>query len=101
MESSTASDVDPAAPSRFRYFEQDGLVWGSYTGDTVTSGRFVGSRTGDALAISFAHVLADGRQVVTGSSASTVQVSPEGALRLVEEFCIEGQQHVSVCVEVA
>ena len=99
MESSTASAVDPVAPSRFRYREREGVVWGEYTGDTVTFGRFVGRRQGDELTVSFAHVLAASGAVVTGSSVSTVQAADVG-LRLVEEFRIDGQDHVSVCIEV-
>jgi hypothetical protein len=101
MESSTASAVDPASPSRFRYSERDGVVWGGYDGDTVAFGRFVGTRSGDLLDISFAHVLVEGGAVVTGSSRSTVQApDPEGPVRLVEDFRIGDVDHVSVCVEV-
>ena len=60
MVSSTASRVDPDAPTRFRYSEADGVVWGEYTGDTVTDGRFVGTRAGDRLEVSFTHALVAG-----------------------------------------
>ena len=101
MESSTASAVDPASPSRFRYSERDGVVWGDYDGDTVTFGRFVGTRSGDLLAVSFAHVLVEGGAVVTGSSRSTVQAAGPGSpVRLVEDFRIGDVDHTSVCVEV-
>lgn len=99
MESSTASAVDPESPSRFRYREEDGLIWGHYTGDTVSAGRFVGRRVGDLLDISFAHVLLIGKEVVTGSSTSKISTDAEG-LRLTEDFVIDGTAHVSVCVEV-
>jgi hypothetical protein len=101
MESSTASRVDPESPSRFRYSERDGVVWGDYDGDTVTFGRFVGTRSGDVLEVSFAHVLVEGGAVVSGSSRSVVQApDPEDRLRLVEDFRIGDADHVSVCVEV-
>jgi hypothetical protein len=101
MESSTASTVDPSSPSRFRYSERDGVVWGDYDGDTVTFGRFVGTRSGDVLDVSFAHVLVEGGAAVSGSSRSVVQApDPEGRLRLVEDFRIGDADHVSVCVEV-
>ena len=62
MISSTTSAVDPEAPSIFEYFEKDGAIWGGYTGDTVTFGKFVGTRTADTIWVSFVHVLvADGR----------------------------------------
>lgn len=101
MESSTASTVDPASPSRFQYFERDGVIWGDYLGDTVTFGRFVGTRVGDELTVSFAHVMVSDGSVVTGSSASRVESGGAGeAIRLVENFRIDGTEHVSICVEV-
>jgi hypothetical protein len=101
MESSTASQVDPSAPTRFWYFERDGLVWGNYTGDTVTEGRFVGVRAGSELTVQFVHALAADGKLVTGSSVSTVQGEPGAPMRLVENFRIADADHVSVCVEVA
>jgi hypothetical protein len=65
---------------------------------SVTFGRFVGTRTGDELAVSFVHVLVADGSVVAGTSGSRVEQSPTG-LRLVEEFVIDGVEHVSVCVE--
>ncbi|MCS5497390.1 hypothetical protein [Cnuibacter physcomitrellae] len=100
MESSTNSAVDPESPSRFWYSERDGVIWGDYEGDTVTFGRFLGTRVGDALSVTFAHVLLDGGTVVTGSSASRVETGEAGRIRLIEDFTIDGVDHVSVCVEV-
>jgi hypothetical protein len=99
MESSTASSVDPVAPTRFFYSERDGVVWGNYLGDTVTEGRFVGTREADRLTVSFAHALAAGGNVVTGTSVSLIETDADGRLRLVENFEIEGVDHVSVCIE--
>jgi hypothetical protein len=97
--SSTASAVDADAPSVFHYFERDGVVWGDYTGDTVTTGRFVGTREDDAITVSFVHSLAATGAVVGGTSASTIERDGE-TLKLVENFEIDGAAHVSVCVEV-
>ncbi len=99
LASSTNSPVDPRSPSRFRYHERDGVVWGDYDGDTVTFGRFVGTRVGDALAVSFAHVLLADRSVVTGTGNSVVEATDEG-VRLVESFRVGEVQHTSVCTEV-
>lgn len=98
MISSSNSAVDPASPSRFTYFERDGVIWGDYEGDTVTFGRFVGTRAGDELGISFAHVLTATGAVVTGTSGSRVEADADG-LRLVESFRVDGVEHVSICVE--
>ncbi|MCS5714238.1 hypothetical protein NVV95_06685 [Herbiconiux sp. CPCC 205716] len=100
MESSTNSAVDPASPSRFHYFERDGVIWGDYVGDTVTFGRFVGTRSGDALQVSFVHQLLDGETIVSGTGGSRVELDATGRVRLVEDFEIDGVDHVSICVEV-
>lgn len=98
MESSTNSEVDPLSPSRFHYFERDGAIWGEYLGDTVTFGRFVGTRVGNDLSVSFVHVLVSDGSVVAGTSGSLVEVN-DGVVRLVERFQINGVDHESVCVE--
>jgi hypothetical protein len=100
MESSTASRVDPVAPTRFQYSEREGVVWGSYLGDTVTEGRFVGTREADRLTVWFVHALVDGGDVVSGTSVSVIETDAEGGIRLVENFEIDGAAHVSVCTEV-
>ena len=98
MESSTASAVDPAAPTRFVYHEADGVVWGEYAGDTVRTGRFVGRRAGDRIDIAFAHAPVTGGDVVTGESSSRIETDAAGAVRLIEDFAVEGVAHRSVCV---
>jgi hypothetical protein len=98
MESSTNSAVDPDSPSTFRYHERDGVIWGDYEGDTVTFGQFVGTRIGDRLSVSFAHVMASDGEVVTGTSGSTVELDG-GRVRLVEAFRIGDVDHVSICIE--
>ncbi|MEV0200729.1 hypothetical protein [Nonomuraea sp. NPDC050691] len=101
MVSSTASAVDPEQPTAFRYWESDGVVWGDYDGDTVTLGRFVGSREGDVVTISYVHALKAGGRA-GGQSVSRLEREDDGRLRLVEEFQFEGDdtRHVSVCTEV-
>jgi hypothetical protein len=97
--SSTASLVDPEAPTRFRYHEAAGVVWGDYVGDTVSEGRFVGTRDGERLVVSFVHALvADGSRV-SGSAESRIEQG-EAGLRLVEDFEVGGTPQVSVCAEV-
>ncbi len=99
MVSSTASRVDPEAPTRFRYHEASGVVWGEYAGDTVSEGRFVGVRTGDRLVVSFVHALVRDGDVVSGSAGSRIELADAG-MRLVEDFEIDGVPQVSVCAEV-
>lgn len=99
MASSTASRVDPVRPTRFRYAEAEGVVSGDYTGDTVSVGRFVGTRVGDRLEVRFVHALVEGGAVVSGGAVSRIEATPAG-LRLVEEFEVDGVPQTSVCVEV-
>lgn len=99
MVSSTTSAVDPDSPSVFRYFEADGMIWGDYTGDTVTIGRFVGTRTGDTIWVSFVHVLAADGSVVTGDGESEIELTDDGLLRLVEHYEMHGAPQLSICVE--
>jgi hypothetical protein len=99
MVSSTASRVDPEAPTRFRYSEAAGVIWGDYTGDTVTVGRFVGTRTGDRLTVAFVHALVAGGAPVPGEATSRIEQGDSG-LRLVEDFEVDGVPQVSICAEV-
>jgi hypothetical protein len=102
MVSSTASEVDPHDPTRFAYHEADGLIWGSYDGDTVLIGRFAGTRRQDQIELGYVHVGKDSREPVTGLSSSRIEVLPDGRLRLDEHFQFEGDDtpHVSICEEV-
>src|SRR3546814_18353859 len=100
MVSSTASIVDPHSPTIFTYHQDGRLVWGEYTGDTVTEGRFVGSVEGDIVGISFAHALAADGTVVRGSAESRVERAEGGPIRLVEPFAVDGVDHESFCVQV-
>lgn len=101
MISSTASEVSADDPTRFAYEETDGLIWGSYTGDTVTNGRFVGTRDGDRIEIMYVHALKAGGRA-SGRGDSRIEALPDGRLRLVEEFTFDGDDtpQTSVCEEV-
>lgn len=98
MISSTASAVDPQAPTRFSYHQQGSLVWGEYLGDTVTQGRFVGQLAQARLDISFAHELVADLSVVRGQATSRVE-DRDGRIYLVETFAKDGVDHESVCVQ--
>lgn len=99
MVSSTDSAVDPSSPTVFRYHERDRMIWGEYDGDTVRHGRFVGSREGTLLEITFTHVLSGSGELVSGSARSEIQFAGPDRLRLVETFHTEGGVQVSVCEE--
>lgn len=100
MVSSTASVVSDIAPTRFRYSERDGVVWGEYRGDTVTEGRFCGTREDDVLRVAFAHRSTAGA-LVSGEATSVISEDSDGRLVLTEDFAApDGSLHVSVCREI-
>lgn len=101
MVSSTASVVSDLAPTRFHYSERDGVVWGEYRGDTVTEGRFCGSRDGDTLRVAFVH-RSTGGALVSREATSTISREADGRLLLTEDFAgADGSPQVSVCREVS
>lgn len=99
MESSTTSAVDPESPSIFRYFERAGAIWGDYEGDTVTFGRFIGTRSPRSIRVSFVHVLAATGDVITGEGESELELDHHDRIRLVEHYEMNGGPQLSVCVE--
>ena len=100
MVSSTASVVSDLEPTRFRYSERDGVVWGEYRGDTVTEGRFCGTRQGEVLRVAFVHRSTAGA-LVSGDATSTISRGEDGLLVLTEDFASpDGSPQVSVCREV-
>ncbi len=96
---SSASRVDPDAPTRFVYHERDGLLWGEYAGDTVRVGRFVGSRRGHDVLVRFGHVVDATGDLVVGEAKSRIRLHADGAIELVERFGL-GDSETSVCREV-
>jgi hypothetical protein len=100
MVSSTASAVDPDAPTTFDYHQDGRLIWGEYFGDTVTEGRFVGEVSDAEVRVSFAHALASDGSVVRGDAISRAEHAADGRIRLVEDFEVDGVDHVSVCLQV-
>ncbi|CAD6007536.1 hypothetical protein [Agreia sp. COWG] len=100
MVSSTASSVSLEAPSRFRYSEDRGVIWGDYVGDTVQVGRFSGYREGAVLHVFFVHLGVNGT-TTTGSATSVITRRADGLLELTEDFVgPDGADHISVCREV-
>lgn len=100
MVSSTASEVDSDAPTTFDYHQDGRLIWGEYTGDTVTEGRFVGEIAGAEVRVSFAHALVRDGSVVRGDAVSRAEHEDDGRIRLIEDFAVDGIDHVSVCLQV-
>ncbi len=99
MVSSTASTVDPETPTTFDYHQHGRLIWGEYTGDTVTEGRFVGEVVDAEVRVSFAHAMARDGSIVRGDAVSRAERADDGRIRLIEDFAVDGVDHVSVCVQ--
>lgn len=99
LESSTASEVDPDGPTRFSYREYNGVVWGSYSGDTVSDGHFAGVLEQNVLREGFVHHEVSTGATLVGSSETAVQRRADGRLELVEDFELDGVRGRSVCVE--
>lgn len=100
LATSSASSVDAAGPTRFEFRERDGIVWGVYRGDTVTTGHCVGIRAGAALDEHFVHELVRSGETLVGSSSTRIEARADGLLELVEEFVLDGVDGRSVCVQV-
>lgn len=100
LQSSSASTVKAGEATRFRYFEEHGVIWGEYSGDTVTVGRMTGKRTRQSIELAYAHSTTKG-DVVFGNAISEVSVDPSGKFRLTEHFKgVDGTDQLSICCEI-
>ena len=100
LQSSSASAVQAGAPTRFEYFEDDGVIWGGYAGDTVTIGKMAGKRYGTSIELAYVHRTLAGN-VVFGNATSTISVDPSGKFRLTEHFKgVDGTDQLSICCEI-
>lgn len=101
LETTTASVVNEDAPTRFDFNEADGVVWGLYTGDTVTTGHCVGRNEGGILQEYFVHHVVASDATLLGDSTTRVQTRDDGRLELVEDFVLDGVPGYSVCVQIS
>jgi hypothetical protein len=73
------------ADTVFEYHEQGGEVWAAYRGGAVVRGFLVGTRAADTLEIRYVQLNNDG-ETSSGHCVSTIQVLPDGRLRLEEKW---------------
>ncbi|MDO5753802.1 hypothetical protein [Arthrobacter sp.] len=100
LQSSSASTVQASAPTRFKYFEEEGVIWGEYAGDTVTIGKLAGTRSDTSITLAYAHKTLMG-STVFGNATSEISVDPDGKFRLTEYFKgVDGTDQLSICCEV-
>lgn len=69
----------------FEYFENDGEIWGTYSGGEVRRGYLVGTRDGDALDFRYTH-LNTKRETSSGHCLTRIVVLDDGRLRLEETW---------------
>lgn len=100
LESTTASVVSEN-PTRFEFREAAGIVWGTYRGDTVTTGHCVGRYRDGVLDEYFVHHVVASDATLLGDSSTRVQTREDGRLELVEDFVLDGVPGYSVCVQVS
>ena len=100
MLSSTTSAVDVSEPTVFHYSEQEGVLWGDYSGDTVVEGRFAGVREGETVRLSYNHRSRSGA-LTHGNAVTVISRTNDGKLRLTEFYRnAEGDPALSACEEI-
>lgn len=81
-----SSNGEVGAATVFRYFQEEDLVWASYSGGSIRYGNIVGKwLEDDQLEIRYQHLSEDG-VLKTGRCHSTPEQLPDGRLRLYEEW---------------
>lgn len=98
LEESSASSVS-AQPTTFEFTENSGVVWGFYSGDTVSAGHCVGRYRDGALDEYFVHHVIASDATLLGDSSTTIRQRTDGRLELIEEFVLDGVAGASVCVQ--
>ncbi|MEJ3747619.1 hypothetical protein WEI85_30555 [Actinomycetes bacterium KLBMP 9797] len=86
-----------SADTVFEYREQDGEVWGTYSGGAVRHGYLVGTRAGDRLDIRYVQLNRDG-ETSTGHCVTEIEVLADGRLRLDERWEWESRTGVGTSV---
>ncbi|GAA4288730.1 hypothetical protein GCM10022262_30900 [Georgenia daeguensis] len=76
--------------TRFRYREDDGVIWAEYAGGDVVRGFLVGTRQEDRLHFRYTHLDAD-RMTANGVCESRIVVLPDGRVRLEESWAWESR----------
>ncbi|GAA2463477.1 hypothetical protein [Streptomyces macrosporus] len=76
--------------TRFRYREEDGVVWAEYAGGDIVRGFLVGTRQGDRLHFRYTHLDVD-RATANGVCESRIVVLADGRVRLEESWAWESR----------
>lgn len=76
---------DVGASTVFEYHEDGDVIWARYTGGAVRLGYLVGRRDGDAIEFRYSQLTTSG-ETANGFCRSTIEVLPDGRLRLNEDW---------------
>ncbi|KAE8764759.1 hypothetical protein [Georgenia thermotolerans] len=87
---SNSSTGQVGGATRFRYREDDDVVWAEYAGGEVVRGFLVGTRQGDHLHFRYTHLDAD-RATANGVCDSRIVVLADGRVRLEESWAWESR----------
>jgi hypothetical protein len=95
VSNSPTGQVDGA--TRFRYREDDGVIWAEYAGGDILRGYLVGTRAGARLHFRYSHLGAD-RATANGVCESRVVVLEDGRVRLEESWAWESRPETGTSV---
>ena len=83
---SNSENGEVSSATRFKYFEQDGLVWAEYSGGDILKGSLIGKRDDDgSLDLRYHHVNRRG-EIKTGICRSRVEEDSNGKIRIKEKW---------------
>ncbi|MFZ3394652.1 hypothetical protein TVH25_15450 [Rhodococcus sp. 7Tela_A2] len=83
--------------TRFRYHQDDPVVWAEYEGGEVVLGFLVGTRTGARLHFRYVHLGVDGT-TASGVCDSRIELLGDGRVRLHESWAWESRPETGTSV---
>ncbi len=78
------------ASTRFRYHQDDDVIWAEYSGGEIRRGHLVGTRAGDRLSFRYVHLDADG-ETASGACDSRIVLLDDGRVRFEESWAWESR----------
>ncbi|MEE2034983.1 hypothetical protein [Rhodococcus chondri] len=88
VSNSSAGQVSGA--TRFRYRQDDTVIWADYDGGEIVRGFLVGTRNGERLHFRYVHLSVDGT-AASGVCDSRIEVLCDGRIRLEESWAWESR----------
>lgn len=88
VSNSPTGQVDSA--TRFRYHQDNAVIWADYDGGEIVRGFLVGTRDGERLHFRYAHLSVDGT-TASGVCDSRIEVLSDNRLRIEENWAWESR----------